>query len=85
MEQLSETECIRMNKIMRSIQRRFVVAALAEEIGPHSQTDGLDVLVSAVARKCRSNGTMFSDDLVRELIIEISQELGYEGSEKRKF
>ncbi len=53
---------------LRFIQRLFVQAALAEAIGAHRDTDGLDELVAKVARRCCGN---FSEPVVRELIIEI--------------
>jgi hypothetical protein len=62
---------------LRLMQRLFVQAALAEAIGPHSDTGSLDELVTSVARRCCEN---FSEPVVRELIIEIAEKLGYEGS-----
>jgi hypothetical protein len=61
---------------LRLIQRLFVQASLAEVIGALSETDGLDMLVTSVARKCCEN---FSEPVVRELIIEIALKLGYDG------
>ena len=58
------------------MKRLFVQAALAEALGPDSDTDSLDELVTSVARKCCDN---FSEAVVRELIIEIAGKLGYEG------
>ncbi len=52
---------------LRLIQRLFVQVALAEAIGPHSDTGSLDELVASVARRCCEN---FSEAVVRELIIE---------------
>ena len=51
--------------------------SLAEAIGAHSDTDGLDQLVASVAHRCCEN---FSEPVVRELIIEIAEKIGYEGS-----
>ncbi len=61
---------------LRRMKRLFVQASLAEVIGAHNGTDGLDELVTSIARKCCEN---FSEPLVRELIIEIAEKLGYEG------
>jgi hypothetical protein len=62
---------------LRLMKRLLVHAALAEAIGPHSETGSLDELVASVARRCCEN---FSEPVVRELIIEIAEKLGYEGS-----
>lgn len=72
-------EAARLNGIMRSIQKKFVVTALADELRPDTPPDGLDDLVTVVARKCRDQGADFSDALVRELIIEIAGMMGYDG------
>lgn len=61
---------------LRRMQRLFVQASLAEVIGADNGMDGLDELVTSVARKCSEN---FSEPLVRELIIEIAEKLGYDG------
>ena len=61
---------------LRRMQRLFVQVSLTEFIGAHNGTDGLDELVTSVARKCCEN---FSEPLVRELIIEIAEKLGYDG------
>ena len=58
------------------MKRLFVQAVMAEALGPDSDTDSLDELVTSVARKCCDN---FSEAVVRELIIEIAGKLGYEG------
>jgi hypothetical protein len=79
MQAMSAAECSHLNDIMRSIQRKFVVEALAECLGDTSVTDGLDHLVASVRANCHQKGATFSEHLVRELIIEISEKLGYEG------
>ena len=71
-------EAARLNSVMRAIQKRFVVEALAEALQP-SSTNTLDTLVESVAAHCRANGATFSDALVRELIIEVAEQMGYEG------
>ncbi len=72
-------EAARLHGIMRGIQKRFVVDALADALQPHSATESLDVLVAAVAAHCRANGADFSHALVRELIIEVAGMMGYDG------
>jgi hypothetical protein len=79
MQHMPPVEAARLNGIMRSIQKKFVVTALADELRSDTPPDGLDDLVTAVARKCRDQDADFSDALVRELIIEIAGIMGYDG------
>jgi hypothetical protein len=74
---MTEVQRDHLNDIMRSIQRKFVESSLNAVIDARNETDGLDKVVTSIALKCRENGTTFSEPLVRELIIEITEKVGY--------
>ncbi len=58
---MTETYRDHLNEFMRSIQRKFVESSLTVVIDVHSETDGLDKLVTSITIKCRENGTTFSE------------------------
>jgi hypothetical protein len=67
-----------LNSLMRSIQRKFVEASLAEVMNSYDDMHSLDTLTTRVTMKCEENGNTFSETLVQDLIIEIAEKLGYE-------
>jgi len=85
MQRLEAAEWTRLSGVMRKIQRRFVVECLGDQLGADSAAggmdcmDAMDALVANVALQCRRNGAELSEGLVRELIFEIAEKLGYEG------
>jgi hypothetical protein len=77
MQRMEAAEWTRLSGVMRKIQRRFVVECLGDQLGTDSAAGGMDALVANVALQCRQNGAELSEGLVRELIFEIAEKLGY--------
>ncbi len=77
MQRMEAAEWTRLSGVMRKIQRRFVVECLGDQLGSDSAAGGMDALVTKVAVQCRQNGAELSEGLVRELIFEIAEKLGY--------
>jgi hypothetical protein len=74
MQHMTEAQRTHIDGLMRSIQRKFVEASMAEVIDDLSEADGLDQLVTRTTLSCRQHGANFSETLVRELIFEIHEE-----------
>ena len=77
MEHTSPDQQNHINFIMRCIQKTFVNKCLVAVVNEENLSD-FRTLVAAVTRKLEELGCTFSEDLIRELITEIVDEIGDE-------
>jgi hypothetical protein len=77
MEHTSPDQQNHINFIMRCIQKTFVNQCLVAVVNEENLSD-FRTLVAAVTRKLEELGCTFSEDLIRELITEIVDEIGDE-------
>ena len=82
MPRMDDSEWTRMNAVIKSIQRKFVVDCLADLLQPDNGMDSLDTLVPAIVQQCSDRGVVLHPALVRELVIEIAEKLGFPGGAK---
>jgi len=77
MEHMSPDQQNHINFILRCIQKTFVKKCLEAVVNGENMSD-FRTLVAAVTRKLEELGCTFSEDLIRELITEIVDEIGDE-------